>query len=166
MILWTGRAAQTKQLPPDVLEFLRRHEKEESKHLQRFEELLGISSHRQKTLPRVPSQWSALSVQLYGYETLGLEFAKLLVMARPDMSAIAADEEEHVRFFEDQVRSILQQGGLPAEGARQSARRLRRRIPQTVDRYLEDSSMTPFRDELRSMILAGIDARFAGIGLV
>jgi hypothetical protein len=25
--------------------------------------------------------------------------------------------------------------------------------------------MTPFRDELRSMILAAIDARFAGIGL-
>jgi hypothetical protein len=33
MILWTVRAAQTKQLPPDVLEFLRRHEKEESEHL-------------------------------------------------------------------------------------------------------------------------------------
>lgn len=166
MILWTVRAAQTKNVPPEVLQFLQRHEQEESEHLQHFESLLGISSHRQKSLPRVPSQWWALSVQLYGYEALGLEFAKLLVAARPDMSDIVTDEESHVAFFEEQVRGILAAGGPPAEGARQSARGWRRRLPPTVDRYLEDPTLTPFRNELRQSILDAIDERFASVGLI
>jgi hypothetical protein len=165
MILWAIRAAQKKDVPPEVLQFLRRHEEEESRHLQHFEAMLGISSHRQKTLPRVPSQWWALAVQLYGYEALGLEFGKLLVAARPDLSAIVADEESHVAFFENQVRGILASGGPSAEGARQYAQGWRRRLPPTVDRYLEDPTLTPFREELRVSILNAIDERFAAVGL-
>lgn len=36
------------------------------------------------------------------------------------------------------MRKVLAQGGLPAEGARQSARAWWRRMPTTVDRYLEE----------------------------
>lgn len=165
MILWTIRAVLTKDVPPEVLPFLRRHEAEESRHLQQFEGMVKISSHRKKTLPRVANQWSVLAVQLYGYESLGLEYAKLLILARPDMSSIAVDEEAHVAFFENQVRKLVSEGGFQAEEARQAARAWRRRLPETVDRYLEDSSFTPFRDELRRSILDSIDARFAAIGL-
>ena len=165
MILWTVRAAQTKDLPPDVLQFLRHHEEEESQHLRQFESLLGMTSHRKAALPRVSGQWSVLSVQLYGYETLGLQFAKLLVATRPDMVSIARDEETHVRFFENHVARILSEGGSQAQAARQAAQGLRRRLPETVDRYLEDESLTPYRDELRRTILDAIDARFAAINL-
>ena len=165
MILWTVRAVLTKNVPPEVLPFLRRHEAEESRHLQQFEDLVKISSHRKKTLPRVANQWSVLAVQLYGYESLGLEYAKLLILARPDMSSIVADEESHVAFFENQVRKLISEGSSQAEEARQSARAWRKRLPETVDRYLEDSSFTPFREELRRSILDSIDARFAAIGL-
>jgi hypothetical protein len=165
MILWTIRAVLRKNVPPEVVPFLRRHEEEESRHLQQFEELLKTFSHRKKTLPRVANQWSVLAVQLYGYESLGLEYGKLLVLARPDMSAIVVDEESHVAFFENQVRKLISEGSLQAEEARQAARAWRKRLPETVDRYLEDSSFTPFRDELRRSILDSIDARFAAIGL-
>jgi hypothetical protein len=161
MILWAVRAAQTKDLPPDVLEFLRRHEAEESEHLHHFETLLGIQSHRKTTLPKVPNQWWALSVHLYGYEALGLEFGKLLVSVRPDMASIVTDEESHVAFFENHVRRILEAGGPNAEGARQAAQGWRRRLPPTVGRYLEDPSLEPFREELRESILRAIDDRFA-----
>jgi len=165
MILWAVRAAQTKDVPQEVLRFLQQHEEEESRHLRQFEDLLGITSHRKNVLPRVPSQWFSLAVQLYGYETLGLEFGKLLILVRPDLSSIVADEEAHVSFFENQVRRILEQGGNSADGARQAARALRRRLPQTVDRYLEDTSLEPFREDLRRLILNSIDERFASIGL-
>jgi hypothetical protein len=165
MILRAIRAAQQKEVPPEVMKFLRHHEEEESRHLRHFEELLGITSHRKEALPRVPSQWWALSVQLYGYEALGLEFGKLLVAARPDMENIVRDEESHVTFFENQVRGILEAGGPPANGARQYAHAWRRRLPQTVDRYLEDAALSPFRAELRLSILNAIDERFAAIGL-
>ena len=82
MALWAVRAAQAQDVPPGVLQFLRRHEEEEAQHLKQFELLLGTTSHGKTSLPRVPDQWRVLAVHLYGYETLGLEFARLLVGLR------------------------------------------------------------------------------------
>src|SRR3977135_2692452 len=76
MVLWAVRSAQAQDVPPGVMQFLRRHEEEEAEHLKQFELLLGTSSHDKTVLPRVPSQWRVLVVHLYGYETLGLEFAR------------------------------------------------------------------------------------------
>ena len=104
-------------------------------------------------------------MHLYGYETLGLEFARLLVGLRPDLTSILEDEEVHVGFFEHEVRTILVQSGPAADDTRQAAQAWRRRLPRTVDRYLHDESLTPFRDELRRHILNVIDARFLAIGL-
>lgn len=166
MALWSVRAAQAKDVPPGVLQFLRRHEEEEAEHLKEFEFRLGVQSHRREKLPRVPSQWWALVIHLYGYETLGLEFAKLLVQVQPELRAIMDDEEVHVGFFEEEVRKVLAQGGASAEGARQSARAWWRRLPPTVDRYLEGESLGPFRSELRQLILGSIRSRFVGVDLL
>ncbi len=166
MALWAVRSAQSQDVPPGVLEFLRRHEEEEAQHLKQFERLLGTSSHGKTVLPRVPSQWRILAVHLYGYETLGLEFAKLLVGLRPDLASILEDEEVHVGFFEHEVRNILEQGGPAADGTRQAAQAWRGRLPRTVDRYLHDESLAPFRDELRRHILNVIDGRFLVVGLL
>ncbi|MDH4188011.1 MAG: ferritin-like domain-containing protein [Nitrospira sp.] len=166
MALWAVRSAQAKDVPPGVLQFLRRHEEEEAQHLKQFEQLLGTRSHEKTALPRVPTQWWALAVHLYGYETLGLEFAKLLIGLRPDLTSILEDEEVHVGFFEDEVRTILAHGGAAANGARQTALSWRRRLPGTVDRYLEDESLTQFRDELRQHIHGAIDDRFIAVGLL
>jgi len=165
MALWAVRSAQAKDVPSGVLGFLRRHEEDEARHLQQFELLLGTTSHVKTTLPRGPSAWWALAVHLYGYEALGLQFAKLLVLVRPDLSAILKDEEVHVSFFENEVRKILIHAGPSADGARQCAHSWRRRLPRTVDRYLEDESLAPFRTELRRFILDAIDERFAAVGL-
>ncbi|TKS59089.1 MAG: hypothetical protein EWM73_03366 [Nitrospira sp.] len=105
-------------------------------------------------------------MHLYGYETLGLEFARLLVGLRPDLTSILKDEEVHVGFFEHEVRAILVHGEPAAEGARQAAQAWRRRLPRTVDRYLQDESLAPFRVELRRHILDVIDARFLAVGLL
>jgi hypothetical protein len=166
MALWSVRAAQAKDVPPGVLQFLRRHEEEEAEHLKEFESRLGVQSHVREKLPRVPSQWWALVIHLYGYETLGLEFARLLVQVQPDLRSILEDEEVHVGFFEEEVRKVLAQGGGSAEGARQSARAWWRRLPPTVDRYLEGESLGPFRTELRQLILQSIHARFVEVGLL
>ncbi len=166
MILQTIRAALKKGVPPpDVVAFLRRHEEEEARHLRQFEDLLEMTSIRKNTLPRVANQWCVLAVQIYGYESLGLEYAKLLVHTRPDFSAIAEDEETHVAFFENQVRKILSEGGPQTTEARKAAQALRRRLPETVDRYLEAESFAPFREDLKRMILNSIDRRFAAVGL-
>lgn len=166
MALWAVRSAQAQDVPPGVLQFLRRHEEEEAQHLQQFEQLLGTRSHGKTALPRVPTQWWALAVHLYGYETLGLEFAKLLIGLRPDLISILEDEEVHVGFFEHEVRTILVHGGSAADGARRTAQAWRRRLPGTVDRYVEDESLAPFRDELRRHILDAIDERFMTVGLL
>ncbi|HEU4684017.1 MAG TPA: hypothetical protein VFS39_05905 [Nitrospira sp.] len=166
MALWSVRAAQAKDVPADVLQFLRKHEEDEAEHLREFETRLGVISHRRERLPRVPSQWWALVIHLYGYETLGLEFAKLLVQVRPDLQHILDDEEIHVDFFEKQVLSVLAGGGITAERARESARAWWRRLPRTVDRYLEGEEMAPFRDELKESILAQVEARFRRAGLL
>jgi hypothetical protein len=166
MALWLVRSAQAQDVPPGVLQFLRRHEEEESRHLQQFEQLLGITSRRKTALLRVPSQWCVLAVQLYGYEALGHQFAKLLVALRPDLSTILDDEEVHVQFFENEVRKFLVHEGSWTEGARQAARAWRRRLPRTVDRYLDYEAFAPFRDDLRQSILDAIDQRFSGIHLL
>jgi hypothetical protein len=165
MALWAVRAAQAQDVPPGVLQFLRRHEEEEAQHLKQFELLLGINSHGKTALPRMPSQWRVLAVHLYGYETVGLEFARLLVGLRPDLISILKDEEVHVGFFEHEVRTILTQGGPVADGARQAAQSWRRRLPPTVNRYLHDESFAPFRDELQRHILGVVDERFLAVGL-
>jgi len=165
MALWAVRSAQAKKVPPGVLTFLRRHEEEEAKHLKEFETRLGVQSHARETLPRMPSQWWALVIHLFGYEALGLEFAKLLVQVQPDLQSILEDEEVHVAFFENEVKKVLAPGGSAAEGARQSARAWWRRLPSTVDRYLEGDSLMPFRSELKARIMASIFIRFESLTL-
>ena len=166
MALWAVRSAQAQDVPPVALQFLRRHEEEEAQHLKQFELLLGTSSQGKTALPRMPSQWRILAVHLYGYETLGLEFARLLVGLRPGLASILEDEEAHVEFFEHEVRNILMQGGPAAHDTRQAAKAWRRRLPRTVDRYLRDSSLAPFREVLRQQILDLIDERFLAVGLL
>jgi hypothetical protein len=166
MALWAVRSAKAKDVPPRVLTFLLRHEEEEARHLQEFEKRLGVQSHVRERLPRMPSQWWALVIQLFGYEALGLEFAKLLVQVQPDLQAILEDELVHVEFFEQEVRKVLDQGGHAADGARDSARAWWRRLPPTVDRYLEGGALEPFRPELRQRILTAIQLRFRHLGLL
>jgi hypothetical protein len=114
----------------------------------------------------MPSQWWALVIQLFGYEALGLEFAKLLVQVQPDLMSILEDEQVHVKFFEGEVKKVLEGGGPAAEGARDSANAWWRRLPPTVDRYLEGEALEPFRPELRQRILAAIRTRFRRVGLL
>ena len=166
MALWAVRSAQAKDVPPRVLAFLRRHEEEEAKHLKEFETRLGVQSHVRGKLPRMPSQWWALVVHLFGYETLGLEFAKLLVQVQPDLMSILDDEQVHVEFFEAEVRKLLQQGGPAADGARESAEAWWRRLPPTVDRYLEGPALEPFRAELKQRIMTAVEMRFRQVGLL
>jgi hypothetical protein len=166
MALWAVRSAQVQDVPRGVMEFLRRHEEEEAQHLKQFELLLGTNSHGKEALPHMPSQWSVLAVHLYGYEALGLEFARLLVGLRPDLTSILEDEEVHVDFFEHEVRALLDHGGSAADGARQAAQAWRRRLPRTVHRYLHDENLAAFRDELQQHILDVIDARFLAVGLL
>ena len=165
MALRLVRSARSKDVPPGVLQFFQRHEEEEERHLQHFEKLLGTTSRIKTTLPRVPSQWCVLAVQLYGYEALGLEFARLLVGLRPDLGSILSDEEVHVKFFENEVHGLLLHEGPSADGVRQAVTAWRRRLPRTVNRYLLDENFAPFRSELVQSILGAIDERFALLGL-
>jgi len=166
MALWAVRSAKAKDVPEGVLSFLLRHEEEEAKHLKEFETRLGIQSHARQKLPRMPSQWWALVIHLFGYEALGLEFAKLLVQVQPDLQSILEDELVHVDFFEREVQKVLKQGGPAAEGARESAKAWWRRLPPTVERYLEGAALEPFRPELRGRILTAIQVRFSSVGLL
>jgi hypothetical protein len=166
MALWAVRSAKAKDVPPGVLSFLLRHEEEEARHLKEFEARLGVQSHVRTKLPRMPSQWWALVIHLFGYETLGLEFAKLLVQVQPELLSILEDEHAHVGFFEQEVKKVLDEGGPAAESARDSAKAWWRRLPPTVDRYLEGESLEPFRPELRQRILAAVRMRFCQVGLV
>jgi hypothetical protein len=166
MALWAVRSAKSKDVPSGVFSFLLRHEEEEAKHLKEFETRLGVQSHVRAKLPRMPSQWWALVIHLFGYEALGLEFAKLLVQVQPELTSILADELVHVEFFEHEVKKVLDGGGSAAEGARASARAWWRRLPPTVDRYLEGEALEPFRPELRQQILAAIHRRFCHLGLL
>ena len=166
MALWAVRAAQLQHLPRHVQIFLQRHETDEQDHLRQFEGMLGTASQRPPTLPAVPSQWEALAVSLFGYEALGLEFAMLLARLRPDLSEILADELVHVGFFEKELSVILAGGEPGAQQAREAARTWWKKLPRTLDRYLRDDSLTPYRDELRGHILSAIELRFTALGLL
>jgi hypothetical protein len=165
MAMRSVRAAQASEVPPHAAAFLRRHEVEEEAHLKQFESMLGVPSWDKAILPRVPRQWEALAVHLYGYEVLGLEFAKLLVGVRPDLAGILEDEETHVGFFEQELRRMLASGGPAASAVRQSARAWWKKLARTLDRYLGDGNLAPYRDRLRATILAAVRERFAGIGM-
>ncbi len=166
MALWAVRAAQTQQLPRHVQTFLQRHETDEQDHLRQFEGMLGTMSQRPATLPTVPSQWEMLAVLLFGYEALGLEFATLLAGIRPDLSDILEDEQVHVGFFEKELRAILAGGETGAQQAREAARTWWKKLPRTVDRYLQDPSLEPYRSGLRTHILGVIGRRFVNLGLL
>lgn len=166
MALWTVRSARLQNVPPNVYAFLRKHEEDEEQHLAQFETMIGRQPRERERLPSVPRQWPALAVQLYGYESLGLEFATLLVALRPDMASIREDELVHVGFFEQEIHRILGSEAAAAEQARISALAWWRKLPRTVDRYLEAEVLDPFRPLLASRILSAIRRRFTTTGLL
>jgi len=166
MALWAVRSARLQGFPPNVQTFLRKHEEDERGHLAQFESMVGRQSRERERLPAVPRQWPALAVQLYGYEALGLEFAKLLAAMRPDLAAILVDEETHVGFFEREIQKILAGESAAAEQARVSARAWWKKLPRTVERYLEAEALDPFRTDLARRILAVIGERFRAAGLL
>jgi hypothetical protein len=166
MALWAVRSAQQQAVPPHVQRFLHQHERDEQEHLRQFESMVGHLSYGRERLPTVPHQWPALAVQLFGYEALGLEFAKLLATLRPDLASILDDEETHVRFFEREVRHILCSEAPGADQARVSARAWWRKLPRTLDRYLEGEALLPFKTLLSEHILKTIRQRLSGAGLL
>ena len=166
MALSAVRAAQLQQVPPNVQRFLLRHEKDEQEHLAQFESIIGRPHVPRLHLPSVPHQWPALAVQLYGYECLGLEFAKLLVQLRPDLTAIVEDETVHVGFFEKEIHQILSSGGKDAAHARLCASAWWKKLPKTIRRYLASGVFDPFRETLHERILAALQIRMADLGLV
>jgi hypothetical protein len=166
MALWAVRSSQLQDVPPNVLVFLRKHEADERDHLAQFESLLGYQSHERERLPSVPRQWPALAVQLFGYEALGLEFAILLAGLRPDLSSILEDERAHVGFFEREIRKILSSNTAAAEQAQTSARVWRRKLPKTLDRYLDYETLEPFRQMLADRIISAIERRLIETGLI
>lgn len=166
MALWTVRSAQSQNVPQNVSRFLKKHEEDEQKHLAQFESLIGRPPRERDRLPSVPRQWPALAVQIYGYESLGLEFARLLLPLRPDLASILEDEIVHVGFFEREVRRILDGAPDAAEQACVSARAWWRRLPRTVGRYVEAPVLDPFRQSLTRHILEAIERRFVATGLL
>ncbi len=166
MALWAVRSAQGQEVPTHVHNFLRRHEQDEAAHLQQFESLLGHRSHQRERLPAVPRQWPVLAVHLYGYESLGLEFAKLLAVIRTDLSAIVKDEQAHVGFFEREIQQLLAGEPAGAEQVHVSARAWWRKLPRTLDRYLEGESLRPYKTRLESDILGALRGRFLETGLL
>lgn len=166
MALWTVRSARLQDVPPNVHTFLRKHEEDEQQHLAQFEAMIGRQPRGRERLPSVPRQWPALAVQLYGYESLGLEFATLLVTLRPDLGPIREDERVHVEFFEQEIHRILKEEAAAAEQARVSARAWWRKLPRTLDRYLEAATLAPYKQALAERILAAIERRFRDSGLL
>lgn len=164
MAMWAVKSAQA-DTPGHALAFLKRHEEEEREHLAIFEGLTGEQAREKAVLPKLPRQWHQLAVHLYGYEALGLEFARLLSGLRPDLAHILRDEESHVAFFEAEVKRLLAGGRGPANGAREYARAWMRRIPRTLERYLRGDGLEPYQAELTDRILGSLRARFAAIGL-
>jgi hypothetical protein len=165
MAMWAVKSAQA-DTPKHALAFLKRHEEEERQHLSIFEGLTGEQAREKTVLPKLPRQWHQLAVHLYGYEALGLEFARLLAGIRPDLDHILRDEEAHVGFFELEVKRLLDGGRGPANGAREYARAWMRRIPKTLERYLRGDGLEPYQAELTERILGSIRTRFEAIGLV
>jgi len=166
MALWTVRSSQLQDVPPNVLVFLKKHEADEQDHLAQFESLLGVQSYERDRLPSVPQQWPALAVHLFGYEALGLEFAILLAGLRPDLASILEDERVHVGFFEREIKKILSGNPSAAHQARTSASAWQRKLPQTLDRYLNDEALNPFRRLLTKRIVSAITRRLIDTGLI
>ncbi len=166
MALWAVRAAQLRDVPANVLAFLKQHEADEEEHLKHFETLVGYQSWGREVLPTVPHQWPSLAVLLFGYEALGLEFAKLLVGLRPDMQSIVDDEETHVAFFEHEIRKLLAGEGVEADQARISAKAWRKKLPRTIERYLQDGSLDVCRAEVAATMQTAIQRRFRETGLL
>lgn len=166
MALWAVQASQLQDVPANVHTFLQRHEADERKHLAQFEALLGHRSNEREQLPAVPRQWPALAVQLFGYEALGLEFALLLADVRPDLASILDDERRHVGFFEREIGKILSGDRAMVVQAKTSARAWWRKLPRTLNRYLEDPVFEPIRPTLSSGILWAIRRRFVQTGLL
>jgi hypothetical protein len=166
MALWAVRSAQLQNVPPNVQVFLRKHEEDEQDHLKQFETMVGHPSRTRERLPVVPRQWPVLAVQLFGYEALGLEFAKLLATLRPDLRAILEDEEAHVGFFEREIQKILAGKTPAADQARVSALAWWRKVPKTIDRYLQGDELEPFRVELARTIRDAIAQRFVDARLL
>lgn len=166
MALRTVRSARLQDVPPNVYAFLRKHEEDEQQHLAQFETMIGRRPRERERLPSVPRQWPALAVQLYGYESLGLELATLLVTLRPDLVSIREDELVHVTFFEQEIHRILGGDGAAAEQAMVSALAWWRKLPRTVDRYLGAAALDPFRPVLTGRILSSIGRRFTTTGLL
>ncbi|MFO0768905.1 MAG: hypothetical protein U0231_19470 [Nitrospiraceae bacterium] len=166
MALWAVRSAKLRDIPRHVQTFLDRHEADEEEHLRRFELILDKTPRERTDLPSVPASWEALAVQLFGYEALGLEFAKLLATVRPDLGEILDDELVHVEFFERELRKIVEAGGGRAKQARVTAGAWWKRLPRTVERYLGDESLAPYRADLTGRILSAIESRFTALGLL
>ncbi|MBK9306434.1 MAG: hypothetical protein IPM58_04920 [Nitrospira sp.] len=164
MALRTVRSAQRQDVPPNVYAFLRKHEEDEQQHLAQFKAMVGCQPLDRERLPSVPRQWPVLAVQIYGYESLGLEFARLLRTLRPDLASIFDDEVVHVAFFEREIRRMLDRD--VAEQARRSAVAWRRKLPTTVNRYLAATVFDPYRPALVEHILAVIERRFTEVGLL
>lgn len=164
--MWAVQAAQLQDVPTSVRAFLQRHEADEAEHLERFESMLGVRSWGRARLPAVPQPWCALAVHLFGYEALGLEFAKLLAARRPDLFDILRDEEAHVAFFEREVRSLMSRGTRPSRCTTTSARSWWRKLPRTLDRYLSDESLGPYRESISGHILMHIERRFVALNLL
>ncbi|MFO0774514.1 MAG: ferritin-like domain-containing protein [Nitrospiraceae bacterium] len=166
MAMWAVQAAQAQDLPESVLAFLRHHEADEARHLRRFEALLGVSPMTRAELPTVPNQWCALAVLLFGYEALGLEFARLLADVRPDMADIVRDEETHVGFFARQLRELLQRDERAARCARSAAQGWWKKFPKTLDRYLGDPSLADYREVLRAEMIQRLRRAFVELTLL
>lgn len=166
MALWTVRSSQLQDVPANVLVFLKKHEADERDHLAQFESLLGVQSYERDRLPSVPQQWPALAVHLFGYEALGLEFAILLAGLRSDLTSILEDERVHVGFFEREIKKILSGNPSAAHQARTSAHAWQRKLPQTLDRYLNDEALNPFRRVLNERIVSAIKRRLIDTGLI
>lgn len=164
MALWTVRSAQQQHVPPNVYAFLRKHEEDERQHLAQFEVMIGRQPLERERLPSVPQQWPVLAVQIYGYESLGLEFAGLLRTLRPDLASIFEDEETHVAFFEREIQRLLESN--LAEQTRRSAVAWWRKLPTTVNRYLAATVFDPVRPALVERILGVIKRRFTETGLL
>jgi hypothetical protein len=164
MALWTVRSAQQQHVPPNVYAFLRKHEEDERRHLTQFEVMVGRQPLERERLPSVPRHWPVLAVQIYGYESLGLEFAGLLRTLRPDLSWIFEDEETHVAFFGREIQRLLKSD--LGEQVRRSAVAWWRKLPTTVNRYLAAAVFDPVRSVLAERILAVIKRRFIETGLL
>ena len=53
-----------------------------------------------------------------------------------------------------------------AQQARETARSWWKKLPQTLDRYLSDESLIPYRAGLRPHILSAIEVRLVALGLL